>query len=43
SEVRMRAEYNILEIRRWKSLAEEKDNLLQVKDKEIEVLRSQLL
>ncbi|GJT46200.1 putative reverse transcriptase domain-containing protein [Tanacetum coccineum] len=29
SEVRMRAEYNILEKRRWKSLAEEKDNLLQ--------------
>ncbi|GJR22164.1 hypothetical protein Tco_0970691 [Tanacetum coccineum] len=43
SEVRMRAEYNILEKRRWKSLAEEKDNLLQVKDKEIEELRSQLL
>ncbi|GJX92471.1 hypothetical protein Tco_0345797 [Tanacetum coccineum] len=43
SEVRMRAEYNILEKRRWKSLAEEKDNLLQVKDKEIEDLRSQLL
>ncbi|GJZ19672.1 hypothetical protein Tco_0556262 [Tanacetum coccineum] len=39
----MRAEYNILEKRRWKSLAEEKDNLLQVKDKEIEDLRSQLL
>ncbi|GJR72603.1 hypothetical protein Tco_0084968 [Tanacetum coccineum] len=43
SEVRMRAEYNILEKRKWKSLAEEKDNLLQVKDKEIEELRSQLL
>ncbi|GJR57388.1 hypothetical protein Tco_1499550 [Tanacetum coccineum] len=43
SEVRMRAEYNSLEKRRWKSLAEEKDNLLQVKDKEIEELRSQLL
>ncbi|GKF14930.1 hypothetical protein Tco_0056392, partial [Tanacetum coccineum] len=40
SEVRMRAEYNILEKRRWKSLAEEKDNLLQVKDKEIKELRS---
>ncbi|GKD61669.1 hypothetical protein Tco_1299178, partial [Tanacetum coccineum] len=39
----MRAEYNILEKRRWKSLAEEKDNLLQVKNKEIEDLRSQLL
>ncbi|GJW14907.1 gypsy type transposase [Tanacetum coccineum] len=39
SEVRMRAEYNILEKMRWKSLVEEKDNLLQVKDKEIEDLR----
>ncbi|GKC63553.1 hypothetical protein Tco_1096151 [Tanacetum coccineum] len=28
---------------KWKSLAEEKNNLLQVKDKEIEELRSQLL
>ncbi|GJU89642.1 putative reverse transcriptase domain-containing protein [Tanacetum coccineum] len=43
SEVRMRTEYNILEKKKWKSLAEEKDNLLQVKDKEIEELRSQLL
>ncbi|GKA61192.1 hypothetical protein Tco_0760599 [Tanacetum coccineum] len=43
SEVRMRAEYNILEKKKWKYLAEEKDNLLQVKDKEIEELRSQLL
>ncbi|GJW79468.1 hypothetical protein Tco_0143443, partial [Tanacetum coccineum] len=42
-EVRMRVEYNILEKRKWKSLAEEKNNLLQVKDKEIEELRSQLL
>ncbi|GKE17870.1 hypothetical protein Tco_1425447, partial [Tanacetum coccineum] len=42
-EVRMRAEYNILEKKMWKSLAEEKNNLLQVKDKEIEELRSQLL
>ncbi|GKB59658.1 hypothetical protein Tco_0915844 [Tanacetum coccineum] len=40
SEVRMRAEYNILEKKKWKSLAEEKNNLLQVKDKEIEELRS---
>ncbi|GJX16727.1 RNA-directed DNA polymerase, eukaryota [Tanacetum coccineum] len=40
SEVRMRAEYNILEKKKWKSLAGEKDNLLQVKDKEIEELRS---
>ncbi|GJX82573.1 hypothetical protein Tco_0332054 [Tanacetum coccineum] len=36
SEVRMRAEYNILEKKKWKSLAKEKNNLLQVKDKEIE-------
>ncbi|GJT16857.1 hypothetical protein Tco_0875563 [Tanacetum coccineum] len=43
SKVRMRAGYNILEKKKWKSLAEEKDNLLQVKDKEIEELRSQLL
>ncbi|GJS47719.1 hypothetical protein Tco_0597840 [Tanacetum coccineum] len=43
SEVRMCAEYNILEKRSWKSLAGEKDNLLQVKDKEIEDLRSQML
>ncbi|GJT63992.1 hypothetical protein Tco_1015472 [Tanacetum coccineum] len=43
SEVRMRAEYNILEKRKWRSLAEEKDSLLRAKDKEIEELRSQLL
>ncbi|GJY64512.1 hypothetical protein Tco_0465972 [Tanacetum coccineum] len=43
SEVRMRAEYNILKKRKWRSLAEEKDNLLGAKDKEIEELRSQLL
>ncbi|GJZ89646.1 hypothetical protein Tco_0661428 [Tanacetum coccineum] len=43
SEVRMRAEYNILEKRKWRSLAEEKDCLLGAKDKEIEELRSQLL
>ncbi|GJS13394.1 hypothetical protein Tco_0407866 [Tanacetum coccineum] len=43
SEVRMRAEYNILEKRKWRSLAEEKDSLLGAKDKEIEELRSQLL
>ncbi|GKE39086.1 hypothetical protein Tco_1462491, partial [Tanacetum coccineum] len=43
SEVRMRAEYNILEKRNWKSLAEERNNLLQVKDKKIERLGSQLL
>ncbi|GKA18839.1 hypothetical protein Tco_0698754 [Tanacetum coccineum] len=43
SEVRMRAEYNILEKRKWKSLVEEKDCLLGVRDKEIEKLKSQLL
>ncbi|GJY38559.1 hypothetical protein Tco_0424923 [Tanacetum coccineum] len=42
-EVRMRAEYNILEKKKWRSLAEEKDILLEVKDKEIENLKSQLL
>ncbi|GKG38398.1 hypothetical protein Tco_0460110, partial [Tanacetum coccineum] len=36
----MCAEYNILEKRKWKSLAEEKNNLLQVKDKEIEEVAS---
>ncbi|GJU37791.1 hypothetical protein Tco_1186145 [Tanacetum coccineum] len=39
----MRAEYNILEKRKWKSLAEEKDCLLGARDKEIEELKSQLL
>ncbi|GJU82621.1 hypothetical protein Tco_1284986, partial [Tanacetum coccineum] len=43
SKVRMHAEYNILEKRKWRSLAEEKDSLLGAKDKEIEELRSQLL
>ncbi|GJX19499.1 hypothetical protein Tco_0222176, partial [Tanacetum coccineum] len=43
SEVRMRAEYNILEKRKWRSLDKEKDSLLGAKDKEIEELRSQLL
>ncbi|GJW98854.1 hypothetical protein Tco_0180662 [Tanacetum coccineum] len=43
SEVRMRAEYNILEKRKWRSRAEEKDSLLGAKDKEIGELRSQLL
>ncbi|GJU66817.1 hypothetical protein Tco_1253076 [Tanacetum coccineum] len=41
-EVRMRAEYNILEKRKWRSLAEEKDSLLGAKDKEIEELRLQV-
>ncbi|GJR45200.1 hypothetical protein Tco_1313303 [Tanacetum coccineum] len=39
----MHAEYNILEKRKWRSLAEEKDSLLGAKDKEIEELRFQLL
>ncbi|GJR14808.1 hypothetical protein Tco_0797460 [Tanacetum coccineum] len=39
----MRAEYNILEKMKWKSLAEEKDCLLGAKDKEIKELKSQLL
>ncbi|GJQ97072.1 hypothetical protein Tco_0008211 [Tanacetum coccineum] len=43
SKIRMRAEYNILEKRKWKSLAEEKDCLLGARDKEIEELKSQLL
>ncbi|GJV27729.1 hypothetical protein Tco_1384177 [Tanacetum coccineum] len=43
SEVRMRAECNILEKRKWKSLAEEKDCLLGARDKDIEELKSQLL
>ncbi|GJT49320.1 gypsy type transposase [Tanacetum coccineum] len=43
SEVRMRAGYNILEKRKCRSLAKEKDSLLGAKDKEIEELRSQLL
>ncbi|GJT65921.1 hypothetical protein Tco_1017401 [Tanacetum coccineum] len=38
SEVRMRAEYNILKKRKWKYLAEENNNFLQVKVKEIEEL-----
>ncbi|GJW41852.1 hypothetical protein Tco_0070651 [Tanacetum coccineum] len=43
SEVRMCAEYNILEKRKWRSLTEERNDLLQVKDKEIKGLKSQLL
>ncbi|GJU37731.1 hypothetical protein Tco_1186085 [Tanacetum coccineum] len=39
----MLPEYNILEKRKWRSLAEEKNVLLEVKDKEIEDLKSQLL
>ncbi|GJW15276.1 hypothetical protein Tco_0019409 [Tanacetum coccineum] len=43
SEVRMHAEYNISEKRKWRSLAEEKNILLEAKDKEIEDLKSRLL
>ncbi|GJQ93702.1 zinc knuckle CX2CX4HX4C containing protein [Tanacetum coccineum] len=43
SEVRMPAKYNILDKRKWRSLAKERNDLLQVKDKEIEELKSQLL
>ncbi|GJW18444.1 hypothetical protein Tco_0025880 [Tanacetum coccineum] len=39
SEVRMCAEYNILEKRKWRSLTEERNDLLQVKDKEIKGLK----
>ncbi|GJY88005.1 hypothetical protein Tco_0502633 [Tanacetum coccineum] len=35
--------YNILEKRKWRTLAEEKNTLLEAKDKEIEDLKSQLL
>ncbi|GKE80581.1 hypothetical protein Tco_1550581, partial [Tanacetum coccineum] len=43
SEVRMRAEYNILEKRKWRTLAKKKNTLLEAKNKEIEDLKSQLL
>ncbi|GKE21805.1 hypothetical protein Tco_1433317 [Tanacetum coccineum] len=39
----MRAEYNIMERRRLKSVVEEKDTLLKAKDKEIGSLKAQLL
>ncbi|GKG26510.1 hypothetical protein Tco_0402213, partial [Tanacetum coccineum] len=39
----MRAEYNILEKRKWRTFAEEKNTLLEARDKEIEDLKSQLL
>ncbi|GKF19512.1 hypothetical protein Tco_0068150, partial [Tanacetum coccineum] len=42
-EVRMCAEYNILEKRKLRSRVEEKDILLEAKDKEIEDLKSQFL
>ncbi|GKB72785.1 hypothetical protein Tco_0934197 [Tanacetum coccineum] len=43
AEVRMRAEYNIKEKRRLKSVTEERDILLKARDKEIESLKAQLL
>ncbi|GJS30349.1 hypothetical protein Tco_0490969 [Tanacetum coccineum] len=43
AEVRMRAEYNIKEKRKLKSVVDEKDILLKARDKEIESLRAQLL
>ncbi|GKB45093.1 hypothetical protein Tco_0890035, partial [Tanacetum coccineum] len=39
----MLADYNILEKKKWKSLAEERECLLGARDKEIEELNSQLL
>ncbi|GKC02015.1 hypothetical protein Tco_0993625 [Tanacetum coccineum] len=43
AEVRMRAEYNIRERRKLKSVVEEKDTLLKAKDEEIESLKAHLL
>ncbi|GJV72682.1 hypothetical protein Tco_1492677 [Tanacetum coccineum] len=43
AEVRMRAEYNIKEKRKLKFVAEEKDILLNARDKEIKSLKAQLL
>nr|GEW86367.1 hypothetical protein [Tanacetum cinerariifolium] len=43
AEVRMRAEYNIREKRRLKSVVEEKNQLLKAKDEEIKNLKVQLL
>nr|GEV21765.1 hypothetical protein [Tanacetum cinerariifolium] len=43
AEVRMHAEYNIKEKRRLKSAAEEKDELLKARDKEIENLKAQMV
>nr|GFA27143.1 NBS-LRR protein [Tanacetum cinerariifolium] len=42
-EVRMRAEYNIREKRRLKSVVEEKNQLLKARDEEIENLKARLL
>ncbi|GJU11051.1 hypothetical protein Tco_1133447 [Tanacetum coccineum] len=43
AEVRMRAEYNIRERRRLKSVMEERDSLLKARDEEIRNLKAQLL
>ncbi|GJV89497.1 hypothetical protein Tco_1533435 [Tanacetum coccineum] len=43
AEVRMRAEYNIKEKRRLRSAVDEKDELLKVREREIENLKAQLL
>ncbi|GKB67101.1 hypothetical protein Tco_0928513 [Tanacetum coccineum] len=43
AEVRMRAEYNVKERRRLKSVVEEKDELLKAKDEEIKNLKAQIL
>nr|GEW30128.1 glycerophosphodiester phosphodiesterase GDPD1, chloroplastic-like [Tanacetum cinerariifolium] len=43
AEVRMRAEYNIREKKRLKSVIEEKDRLLKARDKEVKNLKAQLL
>ncbi|GJX66584.1 hypothetical protein Tco_0300927 [Tanacetum coccineum] len=42
AEVRMRAEYNIRENRRLKSVVEEKDELLKTRDEEIENLKAHM-
>ncbi|GJQ94492.1 hypothetical protein Tco_0005631 [Tanacetum coccineum] len=42
-EVRMRAEYNIREIRRLNSVVEKKNSLLKARDVKIETLKAQLL
>ncbi|GKE20631.1 hypothetical protein Tco_1432143, partial [Tanacetum coccineum] len=43
AEARMRAEYNIREKRKLKTIVDEKDTLLKAKDTKIESLRAQLL